>query len=87
MKRTFRATASRDGRSWFIQVPDDKALFTQVRRLDQAERMIREVIGLMLEVPEDSFEVIIEPQMESMGNLRVAIEDALRARQAAEEAQ
>ena len=87
MKRTFRALASRDGRWWFIQVPDDKALFTQVRRLDQAERMIREVIGLTLEVPEGSFDVVIEPQMESMGDLRVAIEDALRARQAAEDAQ
>jgi predicted RNase H-like HicB family nuclease len=87
MKRTFRAIASRDGPWWFIQVPDDKALFTQVRRLDQAERMIREVIGLMLEVPEDSFDVVIEPQMESLGDLRVAIEAALRARQAAEEAQ
>jgi predicted RNase H-like HicB family nuclease len=87
MKRTFRAIASRDGRRWFIQVPDDKALFTQVRRLDQAERMIREVIGLMLEIPEDSFDVAIEPQMESLGDLRLVIEDAVRARQAADDAQ
>ena len=49
--------------------------------------MVREVIGLMLEVPEDSFDVVIKPQMESLGELGEAIEEALRARQLAEEAQ
>jgi predicted RNase H-like HicB family nuclease len=87
MRKLFRAIAERDGRWWFVRVPDERGLYTQVRRLDQAEAMIREVIGLMLEVPEDSFDVAVEPQIQSLGDLGTAITDALMARQAAEEAQ
>lgn len=87
MRQTFRAIARRDGRWWFVRVPERAGLFTQVRRLDQAEAMIREVIALLLQVAEDSFDVVIEPQLESLGDLRETIEEALRARQAAEEAQ
>jgi predicted RNase H-like HicB family nuclease len=87
MKPRYKAIAVRSGRWWALAVPELEGVFTQSRRLDQAEPMIREVIGLMLQVPQDSFDVVVEPQMESMGDLRAAIEDALRARQAAEEAQ
>jgi predicted RNase H-like HicB family nuclease len=87
MKPTYKAIAIRSGLWWALAVPELAGVFTQARRLDQAERMIREVIGLVLEVPEDSFDIVIEPQLESMGDLRVPIEDALRARGAAEKAQ
>lgn len=49
--------------------------------------MAREAIALILDVPEDSFDVVVEPQIGTLGDLGRAIEDALRARQAAEEAQ
>jgi predicted RNase H-like HicB family nuclease len=87
MKPRYRAIAVRSGRWWALAVPELEGVFTQVRRLDQAEPTIREAVGLMLEVPDDSFDVVIEPQLESMGELRVAIEDALRARHTADEAQ
>jgi len=87
MRQTFRAIAKRDGRWWFVHVPQEQGLYTQVRRLDQAEAMIREVIGLMRDMPEDSFDVVVEPQMDSLGDLQDTIEEALRARKTAEEAQ
>ncbi len=49
--------------------------------------MAREAIALILDVPEDSFDVKVEPQIGTLGELGEAIEEALRARQLAEEAQ
>jgi hypothetical protein len=85
MRARYTAIAVRSDRWWALQVLELRGVFTQVRRLDQAEAMIRKAIGLVLEVPGDSFEVVIE--LESLGDLREAIEGALRARKAAEEAQ
>ena len=87
MRRTYRAVAARDGRWWFLQVPGEQGLFTQVRRLDQAEAMLREVIGLMRKVPEDSFDVVVEPDLSSIGELRSLIEHAVQERERAAAAQ
>lgn len=87
MKPGYRATASRDGRWWFVHVAGEQGLYTQVRRLDQAEAMIREVIALMLEVPEDSFDVVVEPDLASLGGVREAVEAALVERERANAAQ
>lgn len=87
MKPTYRAIAKRDGRWWFVQVPDEQGLYTQVRRLDKAQSMMREVISLVRDVPEDSFDVVIEPTYESLGPLNDVIQEALSAREAADRAQ
>ena len=87
MRQTYRAVAVRDGRWWFLQVPGEQGLFTQVRRLDQAEAMLREVIGLMRKVPEDSFDVLVEPDLSSIGELRAVIERAVQERERAAAAQ
>ena len=87
MRRTYRASAVRDGRWWFVQVPDERGLFTQVRRLDQAEPMLREAIALMLEVPEDSFDVVVEPDLASIGELRGVVQRAAEERERAAAAQ
>jgi len=87
MTRTYRAVAVRDGRWWFLQVPGEEGLFTQVRRLDQAESMLREVIGLMRKIPEDSFDVVVEPDLSSIGDLRAVIERAVEERDRAAAAQ
>jgi hypothetical protein len=42
---------------------------------------------MMLDVSEDSFDLAIEPKLESLGDLGACIAAALRARQAAEDAQ
>jgi predicted RNase H-like HicB family nuclease len=62
-RRTYRATAERDGRSWLVRVPELTGVFAQARRLEFAETAISEVIGLMLDVPEDSFDVEVEPAL------------------------
>ena len=87
MRPTYRAIARRDGRWWFVQVPDEQGLYTQVRRLDQAEAMIREVIALVRQVAEDSFDVAVEPDLNSLGGVREAVEAALRERERASAAQ
>jgi predicted RNase H-like HicB family nuclease len=61
MRRTYRVTAERDGRWWLVRVPEVPTAFTQVRRLDQAEAMARDVLSLLLDLPEDSFDVRVEP--------------------------
>jgi predicted RNase H-like HicB family nuclease len=86
MRPLYAAIAIRSGRWWALEVPALSGVHSQARRLDQAEAMVRDAIALMLQVPEDSFDVAIQPQLESLGELGHAIEDALRARQAAAEA-
>ena len=87
MRLSYRATARRDGRWWFVEVPGEQGLYTQVRRLDQAEAMIREVISLVREVPQDSFDLVVDPDLESLGAVREAVEAALRERERASAAQ
>ena len=89
-RKTYRATVRRDGRWWFIEVPGEQGLYSQARRLDQAEAMIREVIGLMRDVPEDTFDVEIElpAELRSQANhLRVlrTFADSLAVRAAVEQ--
>ncbi len=64
MSRTlYTARAKRDGKWWSISVADLPGALTQVRRLDQAEAMAREVIALVLDVPEDAFDVMVTPDL------------------------
>ncbi len=60
----YRVTAERDGKFWFLRVPDLPGIFTQVRRLEQAPEMIRDAIALMLDVPADTFDVNVEPALD-----------------------
>jgi predicted RNase H-like HicB family nuclease len=87
MKPTYRVTAVRSGRWWAIEVPELRGVHSQARRLDQVESMAREVIALMLEVPEDSFDVVVEPDLASLGGVREAVEAALGERERANAAQ
>jgi hypothetical protein len=49
--------------------------------------MAREAIGLALRAPEDSFDISVQTDLGSLGGLQAAVEDALRAREAADKAQ
>jgi hypothetical protein len=64
-----------------------RGAFSQARRLDQVEGMAREVIGLMAQVPEDSFDVVVEPDLSSIGELRAVVERAVQERERAAAAQ
>lgn len=77
-RRCYTATARRDGKWWLIQAPEVEAAFTQVKRLDQAEAMIREAIALLLDVPEDSFDVTMVPHLEGEAESLVKELDAAR---------
>jgi predicted RNase H-like HicB family nuclease len=65
----YEVTARRDGRWWFVRVPEVPGAVTQARRLDQVEAMAREVVSLLLEVAPDSFDL----------DVRAAIPDEVRA--------
>jgi predicted RNase H-like HicB family nuclease len=87
LKPTYRVTAARAGRWWMISVRELAAVHSQTRRLDAVEPMAREAISLALRAPEDSFDVAVQKDLNSLGVLQAPIEDALRARETAEKAQ
>jgi predicted RNase H-like HicB family nuclease len=87
MKPNYLVRAVRSGRWWSIEVPELRGVFSQARRLNQVEFMAREAIALMLNVPEDSFDITVEPDLDSLGGVREAIEAALRERERASAAQ
>jgi predicted RNase H-like HicB family nuclease len=60
---TYSVRAERDGKWWALSVAGLPGALSQVRRLDQAEAMAREVISLVVDDPEDSFEVQIVPDL------------------------
>jgi predicted RNase H-like HicB family nuclease len=49
-RKVYSARAQRDGKWWAISVKGLPGALSQVRRLDQAEHMAREVIALVLDV-------------------------------------
>ena len=60
-RKFYTALANREGKWWAISVKGLPGALSQVRRLDQAEAMAREVIALVLDVPEDGFDVVVTP--------------------------
>lgn len=55
--KTYSVHVQRDGDWWGIDIPEVDGGFSQAKRLDQVEAMAREVVALLLDVPEDSFEL------------------------------
>jgi predicted RNase H-like HicB family nuclease len=54
---TYTVQAERSGGWWALEVPELPGVFSQTRRLDQAELTARDAIGAMLDVDPESFEV------------------------------
>jgi hypothetical protein len=52
--KTYHAVATRDGRFWLVHILELDH-YTQARTLAEVEPMARDLIALVLEVPEDSF--------------------------------
>ncbi|MBT1176873.1 XRE family transcriptional regulator [Bifidobacterium callimiconis] len=59
---TVTAICTRSGGWWAVEVPEIPGLFTQARRLDQVEDMVRDAAKL-LDSPVD--EVNIEPELDA----------------------
>jgi predicted DNA binding CopG/RHH family protein len=55
----YTVTAQRDGLRWFLQVNELPGVFSQVRRLDQAEVMARDAIAAFLVTTSDSIDVVV----------------------------
>jgi hypothetical protein len=62
-RKLYTARAQRSGKWWAISVNGLPGALSQVRRLDQAEATTREVIAMVLDVPEDSFDVQVVPDL------------------------
>jgi predicted RNase H-like HicB family nuclease len=59
----YTAVCRRSGGWWAISIPQIRGVHTQARRLDQAADMARDAIALMLDVPADSFDVDVRPEV------------------------
>ena len=56
----YRVVVERDGDWWLITVPDVQRARSQARRLDQVEATARDLLSLILELPQDSIELEID---------------------------
>jgi predicted RNase H-like HicB family nuclease len=80
---TYTARAERDeGGWWAVSVAELPGVFTQARRLDQVEELVRDAIALWLETPTRSVDVSVEA---SVPDLDREIEEVALARRRAEE--
>jgi len=84
----YTAVCRRVGDWWAIDVPEAHGVHTQARRLEQAEAMARDAVALLRSVPQDSFDVTVEPHLdhEAERTLAASVEATRRAREAAETA-
>jgi predicted RNase H-like HicB family nuclease len=81
-RKTYRADARKDGRWWFVHVPElDTA--GQARSASEVEDVAREVIGLWLNTEPDTFDV--EVSIEIPGDAGSAWEEAKRREAVARE--
>ncbi|MGX4690556.1 hypothetical protein [Streptomyces sp. JNUCC 63] len=81
---TYRVTARRAGEWWALEVPDLPGVFTQVKRMEQADKVVREAIAGMLDTEPDSFSVDVEPGLPD--EAREALEAARQAPEATRKA-
>lgn len=79
---TYTARATRSGDWWAIEVEELEGVFTQARRLEQVEAMARDAIALMLDIPPDSFDIVMQPELPV--EWRTDLDQMWRMRQAAD---
>jgi len=84
-RKKYTVRCTRVGDWWAITVPDVPRLHTQARRLDQVEVMARDAIALLLNVPEDSFDLVLEPELPRP--LQLEVKRVRRMREKAESMQ
>lgn len=85
--KTYTANARRTGNWWAIDVDGLEGVYSQARRLDQAEAMARDAIALFLDVPADSFAVAVQPHLEKDVNELVVKAVVAKGRAAAAQAE
>ena len=88
---TYRVIARRTGEWWALEVPDLPGVFSQAKRLEQADEAAREAIAVMLDVEPEEITVKIEPVLpadarDALAAVAVAQEQARRAAEREREA-
>jgi hypothetical protein len=58
----YKAEATHYGTWWLLSVPDVPGALTPMARLEDGEMAAREVIAIILNVPNDSFDVTVVPK-------------------------
>jgi hypothetical protein len=59
---TYTARAHREGPWWVAEV-EEQGIATQAKRLDLLDGVVRDLLVAWLQVPADSFDVVIEPEV------------------------
>lgn len=85
MTGTYTARANRDEHWWTVTVDEVPGLFTQARRLDQLEDMVRDALTLFPEVESDPEHATVDVIVDAAVAARA--EDARRLRSQAEKSQ
>ena len=85
MRPTYTAEAELAGGWWAITIPELHGVFSQAKRLDRVEYMARDAISLWLEIPPDSFDVVVKEVLEPSTEESIRAADV--ARRAAAESQ
>jgi hypothetical protein len=83
-RKTYEVIARRSGGWWALEVTGVPRAVSQARRLDQADEMIRDALSMVLDVPEDSFDVVLNPILDK--RLASLVKSANSLRQQAAEA-
>jgi hypothetical protein len=60
VRPTYHVTPEPDGRRWVLKVLELDC-WSQAERLVDVEAMARDLIALWLDVPPDSFDIVVEP--------------------------
>ncbi len=84
MTTTYRATATRDGRWWAVEIhglPPNMVGRTQGRMLDDARAMASEATALLLDVPEESIDIEL-----TVAGTSDVLDEVRRARKARDKA-
>ena len=83
--RRFTVRARRIGGWWALDVEGEPGVHSQVRRIDQAEEMARDAIAGVLGIAQDSFEIVLAPEVPAAA--RALVGKATEARSKAAQAQ
>lgn len=85
MKAVYTAVVEPDHGWWAIRVAELPGVFSQAKRLDKVEGMARDAIALLLDIPPESFDVVVRERLSPEAEQVVA--DAREARAEAVERQ
>ncbi|ARC55961.1 hypothetical protein AS850_02595 [Frondihabitans sp. 762G35] len=82
---TYQVTVRRDGKFWFIEIPEIDGA-TQARRIDEIDEMARDYIASSLDIDPKSFELSVKFELPEAAALHAEAAERLRDAAAAAQA-